>query len=68
MYRLSAKQSKFASGIRYYERAIQLAEDCFGVDSEDLIPIYQGIGRVQMLNGQQEEAITNYLQVKNALK
>ena len=45
-YRVFGKQQKQAMATSYFEKAQDVIEACDGKDSLDLIPVYQGLGKI----------------------
>lgn len=46
-----ARQKKKASSTSYYEKALVLMEKKYSSGSEELVPIYQALGRVEQSQG-----------------
>ncbi|KAK2181197.1 hypothetical protein NP493_407g05026 [Ridgeia piscesae] len=63
--RLNARQEKFPLATSYYEKVLDLTKRRYGNEAIQLIPVYQGLGRVEQSKGKHadhETAIEYYLQ------
>jgi len=45
-YRLNARQEKFPLATSYYEKVLDLTKRRYGNEAIQLIPVYQGLGRI----------------------